>query len=180
MKNTKSIYTVNTDADADTPAFSAVAPPNDAIEQFRGEWDFLSNFFEQTIEIEGAMYPTAEHAFQALKTREASERYFVQIAPTPKAAKARGRKVTLRSDWDSARFDVMEQVLRAKFREPALRAKLLATGDRTLIEGNTWRDTTWGAVRTKTGQWSGRNELGKLLMHLRDELRAENATKPEG
>ncbi len=66
----------------------------------------------------------------------------------------------------------MEQVLRAKFAAPHLREKLLATGDRVLIEGNHWRDTTWGMVRDKTtGEWRGRNELGKLLMKLRDEIR---------
>jgi len=144
-----------------------------AIDSFRGEFAFLSNFFEQPIEVAGAVYPTAEHAFQAMKTRETSEQYHVQTAPTPASAKARGKKVTLREDWDTARFAEMETVLREKFRDPALQAKLLATGDRELIEGNTWRDTTWGAVRTKDGAWKGRNTLGKLLMKLRDEFRGD-------
>ena len=147
------------------------------ITSFRDEWEFLSNFFPTPIEIEGMTYPTTEHAFQALKTYETTERYTVRDAPTPASAKAKGRKVTMREDWDTARFDAMEKVLRVKFADPVLREKLLATGDRALIEGNTWRDTTWGAIRdTKTGDWKGRNALGKLLMKIRDELRAASTT----
>ncbi len=165
MSETKSVYNTNS-ADAsqhDSP---------ETIDTFRGEWDFLSNFYAVPIEMDGVTYPTTEHAFQAMKTREVAERYMVRDAPTPGAAKQRGKKVSLRENWDTERFAVMEQVLRAKFSDPVLRDKLLATGDRILIEGNFWRDTTWGMVRDKaTGQWRGRNELGKLLMKLRDTLR---------
>ncbi len=38
-----------------------------------------------------------------------------------------------------------------------------------LIEGNTWRDTFWGIYEGK-----GENNLGKLLMKIREELRNEN------
>jgi predicted NAD-dependent protein-ADP-ribosyltransferase YbiA (DUF1768 family) len=61
----------------------------------------------------------------------------------------------------------MERLVRLKFADPDLAARLLATGDRELIEGNTWWDTTWGCVRTKDGGWKGRNELGKTLMRVR-------------
>ena len=62
----------------------------------------------------------------------------------------------------------MRKVLEYKFENPELRAKLLDTGDRELIEANTWHDTYWGVDK-----WSGKghNMLGKLLMKLRDELR---------
>lgn len=100
-------------------------------------------------------------------------------APTLASAKQKGKRVALRDDWETKRFAVMEQVLRAKFADPVLRGKLLATGDRPLIEGNSWRDTTWGMVRDAgMGGWRGRNELGKLLMKLRDELQAGSEGKP--
>lgn len=167
MSETKNLYHGD-DADGGTEDETG------AVVSFRGEYAFLSNFFEHPVEVEGVTYPTNEHAFQALKTRETSERYQVQQAPTPASAKARGRKVTMREDWGTARFEEMGRVLRAKFRDPELRRKLLATGDRQLIEGNTWRDTTWGAIQDKnSGEWKGRNELGKLLMQIRDELREE-------
>jgi predicted NAD-dependent protein-ADP-ribosyltransferase YbiA (DUF1768 family) len=52
-------------------------------------------------------------------------------------------------------------VVKIKFSEPGLGAKLLATGDAELIEGNTWNDVWWG-VNEKTGK--GENWLGKILM----------------
>ena len=45
-------------------------------------------------------------------------------------------------------------------------AKLLATGDAQLEEGNTWGDRIWGVY-----QGQGDNRLGKILMKVREELR---------
>ena len=47
-----------------------------------------------------------------------------------------------------------------------LREKLIATGDKELIEGNHWNDRFWGVCRGK-----GQNHLGKLLMELREILK---------
>ena len=41
----------------------------------------------------------------------------------------------------------------------------MATNDAYLEEGNTWGDKIWGTVN---GQ--GANNLGKILMQIRDEL----------
>jgi hypothetical protein len=58
--------------------------------------------------------------------------------------------------------------VRDKFnRNPDLRAKLLATADAYLEEGNTWGDQIWGVYN---GQ--GTNWLGKILMQVRTELRS--------
>ena len=143
---------------------------DDAITSFTGEYAFLSNFFAHPIEINGDIYPTNEHAFQALKTDDPAERQKVRLAKTPTSAKSLGKRVTLRDDWDRDRFYVMERLVRAKFADPELAAKLLATGGRELIEGKTWRDTTWGCVRGGDGEWKGRNELGKILMRVREEI----------
>lgn len=149
------------------------------IDGFRDEHAFLSNFYAHPIEIEGAVYPTAEHAFQALKTEDPAERERVRTAATPKSAKVLGRRVKLRPDWDTVRLSVMEQVVRAKFADPEMADLLLGTGHRKLIEGNTWRDRFWGCTQNKDGQWQGENHLGKILMKVRDELRAGTRTQPE-
>jgi hypothetical protein len=73
------------------------------------------------------------------------------------------------------RFDVMERLVRATFADADLAAKLLATGGRELIEGNTWRETTWGCVRGKGSHWQGRNGLGKTLMWVRAEIAGEES-----
>jgi len=76
--------------------------------------------------------------------------------------------VKLRPDWDDVRIGVMEEVVRAKFNQnPHLAARLMATGQMPLVEGNDWGDTFWG-VDVKTGK--GENNLGKILMKIRSEL----------
>ena len=101
--------------------------------------------FDKTVAI--LPLPTSEHAFQALKTDDHAEREKVRFAKTPAAAKVLGKRVTPRVGWDRERFEVMERVVRAKFADLELAVKLLATGERELIEGNTWRNETYGKVR---------------------------------
>ena len=43
---------------------------------------------------------------------------------------------------------------------------MIETGDEYLEEGNTWGDRIWGTVNGK-----GQNNLGKILMRVREELR---------
>ncbi|MFX1532963.1 MAG: NADAR family protein [Promethearchaeota archaeon] len=138
------------------------------ISRFRGQYSFLSNFSLSPIKIDGVVYSTVEHYYQAMKTQDKAERERIISATTPKQAKSYGRQCTLRPDWNSIRLEVMEQALRVKFQDPELRKKLLATENKILEEGNTWGDTFWG-VNIKTGK--GKNHLGKLLMKIRDDLR---------
>ena len=64
----------------------------------------------------------------------------------------------------------MEEIVRAKFTQnPKLKEQLLSTGDAILIERNTWNDRYWG-VDIRSGV--GKNHLGKILMKIRSELKA--------
>jgi ribA/ribD-fused uncharacterized protein len=143
-----------------------------AITRFRGEHDFLSNFYASPFFYRGDCYPTAEHAYQAAKTTDPDSAYLIRNAPTPGDAKRRGRAAPQRPDWMEVRRAVMYEVVREKFRQdPELRDKLRATGDATLIEGNTWGDRFWGMVQDAEGNWSGENRLGEVLMRVRREFR---------
>jgi ribA/ribD-fused uncharacterized protein len=144
-----------------------------SITSFAGEYSFLSNFYPVPIDLDGDDYPSVEHAFQAAKTDDEVERLEIREDSSPVTAKHRGKRVALRPGWDHLRFGIMETLVRHKFaRHAELRAKLLATGDAELIEGNTWRDMTWGAVWNKDkGRWVGKNHLGQILMKIRAELR---------
>jgi ribA/ribD-fused uncharacterized protein len=137
-----------------------------SITRFSGEHAFLSNFFPCSIPVGSAVAPTAEHAFQALKTSSEEAAHWVLRAGTPGGAKQRGRQVPLRPRWGDVRVRVMEQVLRRKFAPGSeLAGRLLATGDAELVEGNDWNDRFWGVCRGK-----GENHLGRLLMKIREEL----------
>lgn len=141
--------------------------PESAINVFRDEYDFLSNFYPCQIEYQGLWYQNAEAAFQAQKCIHEEDRQFFCGLPAAKA-KRRGRQVPLRPDWECVKRDFMEKIVRAKFHQNShLAGKLLATKERELVEGNTWGDTYWG-VDIRTGQ--GENHLGRILMKVRNEL----------
>lgn len=124
---------------------------------------FLSNFWPCTVVMgDGIEYPSAEHAFQAYKTKDLGLRKEISELPGPGYAKQKGRALKLRTDWEDVKICVMFEVLSAKFKDAALKAKLLGTEGRELVEGNTWNDTFWGVCRGK-----GKNWLGKLLMQVR-------------
>jgi N-glycosidase YbiA len=137
----------------------------DAIIYFGEDYWFLSNFFPCEVTYKGVTYPTTEHAFQAMKTKDKKLRKEIAALKSPNGAKYVGRTLTIRSDWEDIKFDVMEDLLRLKFSKPYFSEKLLATGKRDLIEGNWWHDRIWGMY-----QGSGENRLGKMLMRLRKEL----------
>lgn len=141
------------------------------IASFSGEYRFLSNFYPAEVWEFGMKFPTAEHAFQAAKTLDESERRKIQKAETPGQAKRLGRTVELRPDWEQIKLDVMRAILLDKFtRNPELADWLMATDPAKLVEGNTWGDTYWGVCEGK-----GHNMLGELLMAVRSELIAEYA-----
>jgi ribA/ribD-fused uncharacterized protein len=145
----------------------ALATRPAAIDSFQGEYRYLSNFWPAEVVFEGMTYPTAEHAYQAAKSLDPAERQRIAAAPTPAQAKQAGRALKPRDDWETAKFQVMEVVVRDKFtRHADLGRQLLASGDAELIEGNTWGDRVWGVY-----QGEGENRLGKILMKVRAELR---------
>lgn len=138
------------------------------ITSFSESYAFLSNFYHCKIEYEGLIYDSSEAAYQAAKTHLVIERErFVGIHAS--LAKRKGRRVTLRKDWEEVKFKVMEDILRIKFSHRILKAQLLGTGEEFLMEGNWWGDKVWGMVY-EGGEWVGENHLGKLLMKIRAEL----------
>lgn len=134
------------------------------INNFSGEYAFLSNFFPHGIKYDGLEYPTSEHAFQAAKTLDIGERRKIAAAGTPAMAKRMGRKVKLRPGWEGIKVEEMRKILRLKFADPDLYNRLCQTGHEPLVEGNYWGDTFWGVCGGK-----GKNWLGKLLMEIRDD-----------
>jgi N-glycosidase YbiA len=137
------------------------------IDRFAGDYHFLSNFYPATVVFEGLTYPDVEHAYQSAKTLDMSERRIIAALPTPAEAKHAGEALKYRDDWLQIKYQVMLTCVRDKFtRNPDLRAKLLATGDAYLEEGNTWHDQIWGVY-----DGHGTNWLGIILMQVRAELR---------
>lgn len=146
------------------------------------EQDFyvLSNFSAFAVEWSGFVFPTSEHLYHWLRFTLSEDPRGQTIASLVHKARsahdafkiAQDCKSHQISDWDQRKIGTMKRVLRAKVdQHEYVRRKLLATGDRELVE-NSWRDDFWG--------WGpngdGLNMLGKLWMELRTELRAAEPT----
>lgn len=133
------------------------------------EYGCFSNFYEGPYEIDGLMWPTTEHYFAAQKTQDPELREGIRRASTPSDAKAMGKVIELRPDWEDVKYDVMIDALTAKFgNNLKLKEILLSTGDALIYEDSPY-DKVWGTgVRGAVG--SGRNLLGKALMQVRQDL----------
>lgn len=146
------------------------------IDQFVGEYRFLSNFAEVSHGVYG--YRTNEHFFQAMKTTDLVRRDQIKRCMTPGQAKRMGRHVILREDWEAIKDEVMITGLRAKFKPGTmLAASLVTTHPAELVEGNHWHDNYWGNCDCGTAYQCrkdkpGRNKLGIMLMIVRNELLA--------
>lgn len=140
------------------------------------EQDFyvLSNFSSFTLywnAKENMRFDTSEAAYHWEKFPDHDDIRF-EIINAPSAHEAfkiaEQNKIHRRADWDAVKVGIMRDILRAKVAQHEyVRRKLLATGDRELVE-NSWRDDYWGWGPNR----DGRNMLGKLWMEVRAELRA--------
>jgi ribA/ribD-fused uncharacterized protein len=145
------------------------------INQFRGEYYFLSNYYTSEFRWRHHNFSTAEQAFAFAKTfvaepaaQESFQRGILRSS-TPGEAKKLGRSVPLTdvSVWDSMRVQYMREIVHAKFEHvDGLAGKLLNTGAMMLVEGNTWGDDFWGRC-LKNGKMVGSNHLGVILMEER-------------
>jgi ribA/ribD-fused uncharacterized protein len=142
----------------------------------------LSQWYPAPFTVDDMRYATAEHFMMASKARlfgdEASARAIL-AAETPAEAKKLGRTVAGFDDeaWTASRSDVVFRASIAKFSQgQALRAFLVGTGDRVLVEASP-TDRIWGiglaaadAHARDPRKWNGLNLLGFALMKARAEL----------
>jgi len=143
------------------------------------EQDFyvLSNFSSFNVAYKGLRFQTSEHLYHWLKFATSDDGVSAKpdiaeaVKDAPSAHEAfkiaeRNRDLR-RPDWDRVKVNFMRDILTRKAEQHEyVRRKLLATGDRELVE-NSWRDDFWGWGPNRDGQ----NMLGKLWMEVRDEMR---------
>lgn len=128
------------------------------------------NFSAHGLTLDGVWWPTSEHYFQAQKFVGTPHADQIRQVKLPKDAARLGRQRTrpLRPDWEAVKDDVMRQAVLCKFETHAdIRDILLSTGHQDLVE-NAPGDYYWGCGQNGTGK----NMLGKILMEVRERLRA--------
>jgi ribA/ribD-fused uncharacterized protein len=137
---------------------------------YEQDYYIFSNFSAFALIWKGIRFDTSEAAYHWEKF---SYHPFIQDAIRTAISAHEAFKIAEKNksvrlpNWDSVKVDIMRKILWAKVRQHEyVRRKLIATGDRELIE-NSWRDNFWG--------WGpnhdGKNQLGKLWMEIRSELR---------
>lgn len=132
----------------------------------------FSNYYPCTIEYEGLTYNSVEAAFQAAKTLSRDERVlFTKMSPS--FAKRNGRKLNLRPDWEEVKLSIMKELIVAKSKScPEFTRQLVSTKGKGIIEDTTgWHDNIWGSCSCEKckHKWK-HNNLGKILMEVRDEI----------
>jgi ribA/ribD-fused uncharacterized protein len=131
----------------------------------------FSNFASYPIELDGKVWPTSEHYFQAHKFVGTGFEEEIRLVKSPMIAARMGRdrNKSLRKDWELIKDEIMCAAVLAKFTQHAdIRETLLATGDALLVE-RTRNDSYWG----DGGNGKGKNMLGQILMSVREELRSK-------
>jgi len=82
---------------------------------------------------------------------------------------ARQHNAEKRTDWEAVKDDIMLQAVFVKFQShPYLLQLLLSTNIAILVEHSPV-DSYWG----DGGNGTGRNQLGKILMKIREKLAAK-------
>ena len=134
------------------------------INEFQGEYRWLSNFVECDIEYNGFIYPSVENAYQAAKMKYKEDSLkFLNV--TSGRAKQLSKTLPMRDDWGKLKIYYMREFLIQKFSQKPYKELLMNTCGLDIIEGNRWGDKYWGVcLKTNNGQ----NNLGKLIMGIRD------------
>jgi len=149
------------------------------------EYGWMSNFYPceirvirrvkldglgPTIEIP-VIYPNVEQMYQACKSSDELVSAWIAEAPKPYLAMVVARQLREKDGYDAKKWEeiklpVMKGAIKKKFEQnPALLEMLLETGDMPIHEDSP-TDIFWGV--------KGQDQLGKILMEVRGELR--NAT----
>ncbi len=137
------------------------------INHFSGEHSFLHNDFPCRLKVDGVRYFCVTHAWLTLAMRyeitKQKLRQLTDVASVYAVAAGKSR----RDDWHFVRDEFLRVLLCKKFKATSLKRQLLATGDKSLIFGNSDGNRYLGV-----DCGVGRNVLGKLLMELRDAARS--------
>lgn len=149
------------------------------------EYGCFSNWYQSKFEYAGKSFSSVEqymmyHKVMLFRQYDLAER--IMASDDPAVIKKLGQTRFRTFDavlWDEVCYVVVKRGVRAKFMQnPDILDTLLSTGNKVLAEASL-KDTKWGigvsvddADRYIVRKWTGKNLLGRILMEVRDELRA--------
>ena len=136
---------------------------------------YFSPYTAHAVEVEGLVYPTVEHAYQCARYDDAAIREEIRSQRSPVAAweTSTTYKHLQRPEFKESghKREVMKELMRAKMLQHEEVARALAgTGNAFIVKhiytyppGDGWWDDGVAV--------EGENQMGKIWMELRDELR---------
>lgn len=130
--------------------------------------DPLSSYSQYAFNLEGVVWPTVEHYYQAMRFRSPGLQKLIQSASNPRAARWLAKKNfwRMRIDWKKVRETYMTRAVYTKcLSNSEVANALLETGDKKIIETSQY-DYYWGRGRDGRGQ----NKYGAVLMNVRLQL----------
>lgn len=140
-----------------------------AVSFYEGKYYMLSNFSSFRVVYGSRIWPTAEHAYQAMKFYDYGTQELIRHQTSAHAAKKEARALAerVRPDWGDIKVGIMREICRAKMEQhPYVAESLEATGDAEIVEASP-KDRFWGIGKDGGGE----NWLGRIWMELRSESR---------
>lgn len=157
----------------------------------KADFRSLSNFYECKVEIDDAVYPSGENAYQSQKfltaanVCEDAERKkklleYAKLLATSFNPKSDSRLMTLTEAelraWDATCVIVQTEICKSKLHDPAVVRDLLASGDAVLVHPTrkpVEKLTRWEG-RVVNGRLVGENMLGQIWMRIREDLKKDS------
>ena len=145
----------------------------------------LSNYYKSTFVFRNQKYSSIEQGYQHVKAvlfRDEAAAANILASDDPSTAKRLSFSINgFKEDiWNTKRYDLMLQLVKAKFAQnPDLAAHLRATGTKTIAESGKHKFFANGISITHKNildmkQWTAQSKLGDILMNVRRELPAED------
>ena len=133
----------------------------------------LDNFSSFKVEWNGYLYASLEEAYQAASFMGSNEELVEKVKKSHSADEAQriayANRDKQRTDWNEVKLEIMEELLRLKVEQnPYVKKKLLQTENYLIVEDSP-KDSFWGWGPNRDGE----NQLGKLWMKLREELKKD-------
>lgn len=139
------------------------------IYEFRGDFNWLSNFYSCKVKYKGYEFGSVEQAYMFAKNDTCDDWLKFCQTNSPGICKQQSKLIKIREDWDSVKLNIMEYLLEQKFNQDPFKSKLIATGNRNIIEGNYWGDSFWGVDLNLNPNY-GENHLGRIIMKIREKI----------
>jgi predicted NAD-dependent protein-ADP-ribosyltransferase YbiA (DUF1768 family) len=164
--------------------------------EFKGDKKFLSNMFETEIEFkhipeikhlfdnkyfDNKLYKSSEHIYMSMKSENKKWHKILQFIDKPTKTKTLASillvpfnnilvegQFHIRKDFDNLKYDIMRRIIYLKFLQNKELSDKLINLDGLIEERNCWNDIYWG-----TCDGIGENNLGKILMEVRDYLKSK-------